>query len=1059
MLLLQSIATAAFSQQVLKGTVLSEEGLKLAGATVKVRDPATTITTDRDGIFQIRLPDGKYFLTVHYLGYKDREVAIELPLKQPLSIQLLADARVLEEVNVSTGYQVLPKERATGSFSQVSRAQLNQQISTDVLSRLEGVASGFMTDRSTSSAGRPSIRGLSTIQGPKTPLIVLNNFPYEGDLANINPNDIESITVLKDAAAASIWGTRAGNGVIVITTKKGNYNKPLAMSLNFNYSLSGSPDLAELKLMRNSDFIEVEKLLYGNGYYTSQINSSARTALSPVVELLVSKTNGTIDPATADQMIEGLKLHDVRDDFEKYLYGNMQNKQLSLNLSGGAGNYNWSAFAGLDKNLSNLDAGYDRINIRFEQNYRPVKKLTVNTGISYTQSETESGKPGYGQVFARSGFLYPYAAFADEQGNPLPIVRDYRQSYKAEAGQGKLLNWEYYPLEDYKHSNSTSRLSDMLLNAGLSYELPFNLTANLNYSYERQQVNGENDNDEQSYFARDLVNTFSQLDEAGEIVYKIPKGGVLDVSNSFLNVHQLRGQLNFYKSWGDHQITAIAGGELRETRNSGTTNRFYGYDNRTLTFGNVDYTQNYPTIITGGGLFIPDGSGISSTVTRYVSMYTNMAYTFKNQLTVSASARRDASNLFGLNSNNKWNPLWSAGSSWEMSRAAFYNSDFLPYLRLRATYGFSGNIDPAMAAVTTIAYTTLHPYSLSPRALISNYANPELKWETSRMINLGVDFRLKNDWLTGSLEWYQKKGSDLFGNTLIDYTTGVGTSIIKNVASMKGNGIDVQLQSRNINAGIKWTTDLNFSMYKDKVTEYYLRNLQGSSFIKGAGSPGISGEPGRPVYSMYGYKSEGLDPLTGDPLGNLNGEVSKSYSALLGSATQLSDLVFFGSAIPTIFGGLGNTLTYKQFSLNIRLNYKFGYYFRRSTIDYNSLFASWTGHSDYELRWQKPGDEEFTSVPSLVYPNSSSRDNFNNGSELLITKGDHIRVQYINLNYQISKDQWKNLPFNSMVLKANISDLGILWRANKQGIDPDYGTRQYALSPPKTISLGLTLNF
>jgi TonB-linked SusC/RagA family outer membrane protein len=1056
---LLSATSANAQQEQFKGTVLSADSLPLAGATIKILDPSRTLLTNAEGIFEMSLPAGKYTVNVYYLGYKTKYVEIEVPLKQELRILLESVSTNLQEVNVSTGYQTLPKERATGSFSVVGPGKLSQQISTNVLSRLDGMASGFLSDHSASSTGSPMIRGLSTIQGPKGPLIVLDNFPYEGDLNNINPNDIQSITLLKDAAAASIWGTRAGNGVIVITTKKGNYNKPLELSLTMNYSVAGKPDLSKLKVMNNNDFIEVEKLLYASGYYDSETNATSVSALSPVVEILESQRTGTITPQAAGLMIEELKFHDVRDDFDRYLYQNMQNRQISLNLSGGASNYNWNASAGLDKNTSNLDVGYQRVNIRFQQNYKPFKKLTISTGIFYTQSENESGKPGYGEVISRSGSLYPYARFADQQGNSLPIVKDYRQVYKASAGAGKLLDWQYYPLEDYKHAIATSNLNDILINAGLTYELPFHLSANLNYVYERQQITAKTDNDAQSYFARNIVNTFTQLNQSSELIYKVPQGGILDVSNAYLNVHQIRAQLTYNHTWGNHEISAIAGGELRQAANSSTSNRFYGYDNQVLTYGNVDYTQSYPDILSGYNQFIPNVSGLEERLNRFVSIYSNFAYTFKGQYILSASARRDASNLFGLNSNDKWNPLWSAGAAWEISKAKFYNSNWLPYLKFRATYGFSGNTDPSLAAVNTIFYVTLNPYVLTPYSRFSNYANPQLRWETSRMINLGFDFSTKNNRVSGSLEWYQKKGTDLFGNSVMDYTTGIGTSIIKNVAGMKGNGFDLDLQSMNIKGDFSWTTDLNLSRYKDKVSSYYLRSEQGSSFITGSGMTNISGEIGRPVYAMYGYKFNGLDPQTGDPLGVLNGEISNDYAAITGPDTRLSDLVYFGSAIPTTFGGFGNTFRYKQLSVDIRLSYKLGYYFRRSSINYSNLFASWEGHSDYAMRWQRPGDEQSTSVPSMVYPNSFSRDDFYNGSEALVTKGDHVRLQFINLSYRFDNDQWKKMPFKSIVVQANLSNLGILWHANKQGLDPDYASDKYSILPSRTFSMGLSVNF
>jgi hypothetical protein len=441
-------------------------------------------------------------------------------------------------------------------------------------------------------------------------------------------------------------------------------------------------------------------------------------------------------------------------------------------------------------------------------------------------------------------------------------------------------------------------------------------------------------------------------------------------------------------------------------------------------------------------------------------MFANGAFTFKSTYTLSLSARKDASNLFGLNTNDQWNPLWSAGVSWHLSNETFYKSVFIPYMRLRATYGFSGNINPAMVAATTIAYfDSPSPYTNLPYSRFSNYYNPELRWETSRMINVGVDFKLVKNIVSGSIEYYQKKGADLFGTVPLDYTSGIGATVVKNVASMKGNGVDVELKSINLNRQIQWTSTLNFSYYKDKVTDYYQNSLQGSRFISSEAVFPVTGIKGYPVYSIFAYKWAGLDPHTGDPMGFLNGEASKAYTSLIGSATKVTDLKYFGSAIPTIFGSFLNTISYKGLSLDFSMVYKFGYYFRKSSVNYSNLFSNWQGHADYANRWQKPGDEQATNVPSLIYPASSARDNFYTGSEVLVDKGDHIRLQYINISYDITGHMLQKAGFKAIVVYANTSNIGIVWWANKDHIDPDYNYGRYPLIDPETFALGIKLNF
>ncbi|QDW23955.1 hypothetical protein FFJ24_003570 [Pedobacter sp. KBS0701] len=342
----------------------------------------------------------------------------------------------------------------------------------------------------------------------------------------------------------------------------------------------------------------------------------------------------------------------------------------------------------------------------------------------------------------------------------------------------------------------------------------------------------------------------------------------------------------------------------------------------------------------------------------------------------------------------------------------------------------------------------------TPSARFSNYANPELQWESLGMFNAGLDFTLFNGRISGTVEYYRKNGKKLFGNALLDYSGGVGASILKNVAGMKGTGYEIQLQSKNIDRSFKWGTDLSVSLYHDQITAYFISNVQGSTLVGNPGSPPISGIIGSPVYSVFGYKWAGLDPATGDPQGILNNQVTKNYSALTGSSTQLSDLVYFGSALPTAFGLFRNTFSYRRFELNIQLSFKAGYYFRRNSITYNTMFAGLAAHSDFSKRWQNPGDENFTNVPSLVYPNAVARDNFYKGAEVLISKGDHVRFQYINLNYTFRVP--KGLIRSGTVFCV-ASNLGLVWKANKEGIDPDYGNNLTTVAPAKTFSAGFRM--
>jgi TonB-linked SusC/RagA family outer membrane protein len=1059
LLLFNIFCISSYGQINISGKVLSsDDNTPLAGATVAIKNTRISTSTGDNGHFYVPATAATCTLIVSYVGYQTRQLGVSLPLKEPLVIRLVPVVQQLNEVMVSTGYQQLPKERATGSFSFVGRELLTQQVGVDVLSRLPAVANGLVSDRGTNSSGKLLIRGLSTIQGPKGPLIVVDNFPYDGDISNINPNDVETVTLLKDAAASSIWGAKAGNGVIVITTKNAAFNQPLSVAFNSNISIGGKPSLSYVKQMSSPDFIDVEQMLYGKGYYDRYINASDHPELSPVVELLAQRTNGTISEADADAEINVLRSIDVRDQFSRYVYQPSVNQQYALTLQAGSDKWKWLAFTGYDKDESNLDADYGRLNLHFQNTLEPLKNLQLESGVYYTQSKTTSGKAGYGDITQKSGtYFLPYMQLADENGNPAAVAKDHSLGYIMNAGNGKLLDWHYYPLEDYKHTTSAATLTSVLINAGIRYQVIKGMSAEVKYRYEREQTAGRNLSDLQSYFARDMINRFTQVSPAGEVSYPVPVGSIFDLSHSLLESQNLRGQLNFNHNWHSNNVVAIAGAEIRSAHTTGDQNRYYGYNSDNLSFGSVSVSTPYPDFITGADNFIPANSGISDKTIRYVSYYGNAAWTFHAKYTFSVSARRDASNLFGVNTNDLWNPFWSAGAAWDLSAEPFFKWEPLPYLKLRATYGSGGNVNPSMAAVTTIQYySQVNAYTGTPFSYFSNYYNPDLQWETSQMMNLALDFKTKNNILSGSIACYRKKGTNLFGAAQLDYTGGVGSQIIKNVAAIKGHGMDIELNSINSNRAVKWITTLNYSYNSDQVVTYYLNSTQGSNFISNNATVPVSGVEGKPVYSIFAYKWAGLDPETGDPRGYLDGKVSTDYRGMT-TNSDLSDLKYMGPAIPTHYGSLVNTVSYKGFSLNLSIVYKLGYYFRRNSINYSNLFKYWLGNSDFARRWQKPGDELTTSVPSMVYPAVTARDNFYAGSEVLVDKGDHVRLQYVSLSYEFTHERFKKLPLRSIQVYANVNNAGILWRANKDHIDPDYNYGLYPLTQPRTWSLGIRI--
>ncbi|MDN5288980.1 MAG: TonB-linked outer membrane protein SusC/RagA family [Mucilaginibacter sp.] len=1044
----------------LSGVVQDMKNNPLAGVTVGVKGKSQTVLTGPDGHFA--LPGVfKDTLVFAKAGYLSKEVLV---LGNSFFLVVLRpEVEELREVSVvSTGYQTLALEKATGAFEKVDGALLNRSVGTDVLSRLDGVSS-VQFDRRVGKDNALMIRGRSTLFANASPLVVVDNFPYNGDLENLNPNDIESITILKDAAAASIWGVRAANGVIVVTTKKGSKNRPLSVSFNANVTIADKPDMFNLPRMSSADFIDVEQLLFSKGFYNDLENSYAHVGLSPAVELLIAQRDGKLTADQANTQINALKQYDVRNDLEKYWYRKAVNQQYALSLNGGSDKTTYFFSAGYDHNLSALSGTFQRLNLRSDNSFYLLKNLQLDVGTYLTNSRTVAGRDDYTSLVSSDGRqLYPYARLADGQGNALPVNLDYRGAFVESSMAKGFLDWHEYPLDDYKNMDNRTNQLDLLLNTAIKYKVLPGLNAELRYQLESAQTQGTLLYSQDSYYSRNMVNQYTQVNTDGSLTRPIPAGGILKTSDTKLLSNSFRAQLNYTYDFGKNQLTALAGYEYRNDNTRYRAGGDYGYNADIQSGLPVDYVTSFP--LSNYSYFfnspIPYPNSYQTIQNYNLSYFSNVAYAYDNRYSFSASARKDESNLFGVNANQKGVPLYSVGTAWTINNEAFYHAKWLPYLKLRLSYGYSGNVDNTLAAQATIRYLGQSPLGKQTYAIINNPPNPDLGWEKTRIWNIGMDFQLIGNLLSGSVDYYRKKGTDLIGYQPLDQTTGVlnpATGLFQykgNVAEMQGQGLEVNLHASNLRGALKWQTDLLFNYAANKVTQYYRYNDLASNFV--SDGLGISPLVGKPLYAILTYPWAGLDPETGDPRGYVNGQVSKDYAAIL-KTTKITELRYSGPAVPPYFGNLRNTISYKGISLSASLSYKFGYFFMRRGISYNSLFNNNdTQNSDYGLRWQKPGDEKRTNVPSMVYPADSQRDQFYNQSSVNVEKGDHIRLQDLRLSFDADRTQFKRMPLKHVQVYLYAANLGLIWKATKTSLDPDY---PYSPRPPKILALGFSGNF
>lgn len=1046
-----------------EGRITNEKGSPVE-AVITLKGSQLAVATGEDGKFSFKNVSGTGTLVISGVGIETFEVSINnrKNLKVLVAVTKTQDEEAVV-ITANTGYQSLRPNEINSAITVIDNKVLNQQVGTGILNRLDGVTSGlsFSTkaDRNPQSNLKLSIRGVSTINGPLDPVIVLDNFIYEGDIANINPNDIENISVLKDAAATSIYGARGANGVIVITSKKASFNQPLKVEYSSGFISSDKPDLYAVSDISSPEYIDVEQFLYTKGYYNRYINFDwyYHMPFTPAVQIFINRAKGLLSAEDSSAQINQLKSQDIRRDKSTYFYRKGFVQQHSISLSGGSQKNNYLASINYDKQISDLYAKSDKLNLRFQNNFRPVNKLTIATGVFYTRSNNTTGRPSDVTLGGRS---VPYLKLVNADGTPNSFAPTYSDTYTDTAGGGRLLDWRYYPTENYKYDKTEGILEELVANMGIQYKIVKGLDIDVKYQYEKQTSNRRNTAGIESFAARDIINRFTQINPLTGMVNNIvPVGGILRQFNNAIEVQNVRSQVNYRGNFKKHEVLAMAGTELREVVNSASTSTLYGYSEDPLTYSNVDFVNSYPTFVNGARQNISGSPSIGKVVNRYVSMYANVGYSYKQRYSVTASARKDGSNIFGVTTNDKWKPLWSAGFGWETSGENFYKSLLIPYLKFRTSIGVSGNVDVSRSALPVGTYYT-DPVSNLPALRIATLNDPSLRWEQSKQLNVGFEFRSKKNIVTGSVDFYTKRGSDLYGISPYDYTGwGASNEITKNVANMKGKGIDIIVQTKNMDRQFKWGTTLLFNYNTSITTAYFDDNARTGLSIIGGGNT-ISPVIGKPLYAIAGYRWGGLDEH-GDPLGYLDGQKTTDYAAIFDQlgvkGLDAGSVKFFGSAVPVFNGAFINSFSVKNLSVDINITYKLGYYFQRPSLSYSNLFNFGKGNAEFSNRWQKPGDENTTNVPAMVYqdyPQFDNRGLFYSNSEINVLKADHIRLKYINLRYAVKVPNQK--IFRQLSVYANVANLGILWRANKDGLDPDFPSSTPIV---KTFAAGVRATF
>ena len=1017
-----------YAQTTLSGRLLDDNDSPIGNASIRSVVYETQWIVDREGKFEI-VAQPTDTLSFRAIGYGEiRMATTDFP--ENGIVRLPKENNVLEDVEiVHTGFQSLKKEQITGAVDIISEDLLNRTTGTDFLSRIEGLTPGLQFNKGVAAETDPFlIRGRSTFTAEAQPLIVLDDFPYEGELHDINPNDVASVTVLKDAAAASIWGARAANGVIVVKTKEGRGSRT-KIEFKTDIALESRPDLQHIDWITASEMIDFEKQRFAEGGYDNLLEGPYYgRGITPVLELLF-KQRGNPDDHAIDGQIEAFKEHDVRKDMAKYLYRSAPRQQYHVGLSGSTDNLNYMFSAGYYDQAATLrGTNQNRFTLRSNNTFKIAPFLDIQHTLQFTRSENRSGdNPGYA-----IGGIYPYAQLVDDAGNPANLYLDYPKAYLDTLGGGELLDWTYNPVRDLTTVDNRTKNNNITTGLGINVKPFTGLTVAARYQYQYGKTETANNNGADSYSTRTLVNRFSYY-ENNQWNRPIPIGGILDYSNTSLVSHQGRIQADYSATWKEkYSLDAIGGYEIRSRTEDGQRGRLYGYyPERMTTIPTIDYVRNYTILTTGTTARISPVGSVSKMTDNFLSWYGNATFGYHNSVFLSGSVRKDQANLFGVAANAKGAPFWSTGIRWEIGKLPALEKSSIDRLALRFTYGINGNVSRSASALTTMYYVNYTGSGL-PGGALNSPPNRNLRWERVLSSNLGLDFSLWSGTLYGSVDYYHKNGRDLLSEAPVDPTLGV-SHFFGNIASMDGKGVDVILTSRNLKNVISWNTTLNLSYTQGRVREYLMPvgNVP-TVYLSGTTIAPIEGKP---LYSLFSYPWAGLDPENGDPLGYLEGAVSKDYQNIT-TGTRIEEMVFNGPVQAPWYGSLRNDFRYKGIGLSINVSYKFGGYFRALSYASSNLLTGFNTHSDFSKRWQKPGDEEITQIPSFDPEDVEGRGMFYRYSDVLALRSDNIRLEDILLSYDIKPSRFLGVGFGQMRCFVQVQHINLAWLGNERKIDP-----------------------
>ena len=1044
----------------ISGKVVDKDNVPLPGVTVLVKGTSLGTATDINGTYKLAIPDQQSLvLEFSFVGMKTKTVTYTG--QKEINIVLEEDVSEMEEV-VVTGYQKIERRKLTSSITTVDMDRLSMVNQPSIDKLLQGQVPG-MTIVSTSGAPgavpQIRIRGTSTISGNVQPLWVVDGIilddPVDAnveDLLNnrnliasgiggVNVDDIESINVLKDAAATAIYGTRAANGVIVITSKKGKAGKT-RVTYNGSISIGMRPLYKDAYMMNSKDRIDVNMEMIEQGVLkASSSGAGLYGTVSDFERYFIDVHDRKLTWEQYEQKVN--ELEQVNTNWFKYLFRNSITHRHSISISGGSENTTFYLSGSyMDEQATAKGVGMETYTMSAKVYSNLRHNLKIGGMLDVNMRNNKS-------FFA-----------VDSRENPYEWAIYTTRAQKAYDENGNY-NYMYYNdlkfnfLENRDQSWRESKNFGLRGTVDIEWKILPDLTFSSLFSFSKSNTTDVDVATEDSYYVRARQ---KDMEDSATFEPVWHDGGFRRGKTTNNSSITFRNQLTYAPVISeDHRFDAMIGQEIRKSKYEEEATDIYGYAHDR---GHQQILQ-LELMSKLGTPYWKENLNESAAV----SWFGVVGYTFKNRYTVSFNARTDGSNRFGVKSNDLFQPLWSVGFNYQIKEENFLRDvSWLSYLTLRGSYGSQGNVADDAYSDLVASVGTIDPIKQENFLEIKAPKNPNLKWEKNYSTNFALEFGVLNRRIYGTLEYYYKKAVDLLGKKVVSQVSGFN-SISVNWASMKNTGWELSLNSVNIDTdAFRWTTNLNFGYNYNEVLDVYstptygaLTNAQRTDYASAA-------VVGKPINGLWSYQYAGLNEDGRAQFYNEKGE------KVLKSMSNIDGLVYSGTTMPLVQGGFTNTFYYKNFTLSALFVGNFGNVIRLRNLTTGYAFAypeaTQNMSKEWASRWRNPGDEEHTDIPRLeksqfedavYYPNPSNAIMYNN-SDLRTVKGDFVRLQNVSLSYDLSLTKLKELGIQNIRFMLQGNNLHVWKNSKLKGQDPEAtgAVMKYESTSKANVSFGNT---